>query len=146
MAKWDVFFSKRETSNSTKLVILEKLQEKTTNLKIDNRKESEQQDFAVLLMCFEGLGVCQYNIKGGSTSGDFKACTCLVSVSTLKELRVSLWKSSWLLMPCLRLSAPRFPNMLAGDFLLFYLYMLVEVVPLWARNLGLSSGPYITKS
>lgn len=147
--KWDVFFSKRETSNSTKLVMLEKLGKKTTNLKTDDRKEGEQQDFAVLLICFEQFGVCQHNIKGSSTSGDFKAWICLVPVSILKVLRVSLWKSSWVLMLCLRLSASRFPNMPAGGFLAILcvlLYILVEIVPLWARNSGLSYGPSINKS
>lgn len=41
------------------------------------------------------------------------------------------------------------PNMPAGGFLAILcvlLYMLVEIVSLWARNLGLSSEPSIAKS
>lgn len=82
-------------------------------------------------------------MQGGSTSGDFRAWTCLIPVRVL-ELRVSVWKSIWVLMPCLRLSAPRFPNMPAVAFLLFYVLLyILEIVPLWAINLGLSYGPSI---
>lgn len=99
-------------------------------------------------MCFKGLGFCQDNVQCGSTSGDFKAWTCLIPLSILKELRVSVWKSSWVLMLCLRLSAPRFPGMPVGGFLAIQCVVLylVEIVPLWARNLGLSYGPPLNKS